>query len=107
MAGWELIGGDPAPGDPAAVTRLEGDLGSTADNARDVRDRLVRLKDGATGAIWRGDTADAFRDRIDKMPEHLQKLDESYRKASKGLDAYARELRDLKRDAEAALSKAG
>ena len=107
MAGWELIGGDPAPGDPSAISSLAVEFGTTADNARDVRDRLVRLKDGATDAIWRGDTADAFRDRIDKMPEHLEKLDRSYRKASQGLDAYARELRDLKADAEAALSKAG
>jgi len=107
MAGWELIGGDPAPGDPSAISSLAVEFGTTADNARDVRDRLVRLKDGATDAIWRGDTADAFRDRIDKMPEHLEKLDRSYRKASQGLDAYARELRDLKADAEAALTKAG
>ena len=105
--GWELIGGDPAPGDPAAIAGLALELLSTADNAKDVRDRLVRLEDGATDAIWRGDTADAFRDRIDKMPEHLQKLDRSYRKASEGLDAYSRELRDLKADAEAALTKAG
>ena len=107
MAGWELIGGDPAPGDPSAVSSLAVVFATTADNAKDVRDRLVRLKDGATDAIWRGDTAGAFRDRIDKMPEHLEKLDQSYRRASQGLDAYARELRDLKADADAALTKAG
>lgn len=105
--GWELIGGDPATGDPTAIAGLALDFRSTADNAKDVRDRLVRLKDGATDAIWRGDTANAFRDRIDKMPEHLQGLDQSYRKASEGLDAYSSELRDLKADAQAALDKAG
>jgi hypothetical protein len=36
--GWELIGGDPAPGDPSAISSSAVGFATTADDAEEVRD---------------------------------------------------------------------
>jgi uncharacterized protein YukE len=64
---------------------------------------VVALRDDTNEAIWSGDAADAFRDRIDKLPIRLEKLHNSFDKASDGLGVYGRTLEELQTDARAAL----
>lgn len=96
---WDDFGGDPAPGNASDATALGDSFGSTADAAQAAHDRLKRLDDGVDDAIWKGDSADAFKESIKKAPEHLAKLHESYASAAEALHGYAGSLVELQRQA--------
>lgn len=104
---WGLVGGDPAPGEPAAFSSLSSSFSRTARNAEDSNRQLARLASGVDSSIWKGEAADAFRDKIEELPEQLAKLTDSYASASGALATYARVLADLKARAEAAVARAG
>lgn len=90
---------DPGQGDPDGIDVLAMQLGDVADSAYSAQGRLQKLKDNASDAIWRGTSADAFRDRIDKLPGHLQQLADSYKDASDGFSGYAASVRQIKHEA--------
>ncbi|MEO6700831.1 MAG: WXG100 family type VII secretion target [Jatrophihabitantaceae bacterium] len=60
---------------------------------------LRSVQQNAGDAVWQGSSADAFRDRIDKLPSHLDKLNASYSDAAAGLRAYAASVRQIATDA--------
>jgi uncharacterized protein YukE len=103
---WELVGGDPAPGDPCAYDRLAGFFGETAANAGEVSCWLRRLVSGTDDSIWRGAAADAFRADITEVPKKLDKLHDSYHEASEALRYYGVRLRELQGEADTELGKA-
>src|SRR2546430_17602093 len=92
---WELVGGNPVPGDPATVSARAQDFRTICDDAGDVHRRLKQVQDSVDDAIWRGKAAGEFRGKIEKLPEHLEKLHDSYDKAAAGTATYAVTLRDL------------
>ena len=92
-------GQDPGQGDPDGIAALALLLGDVAEEANTAQDRLRKLQDNATDAIWRGSSADAFRDRIDKLPGHLRQLAQSYRDAADGFTGYAASVRQIAHDA--------
>ena len=67
--------------------------------ASSAQGRLRRLHDNASDAIWRGSSADAFRDRIEKLPGHLAKLARSYQDAADGFTGYSAAVRQIAHDA--------
>ncbi|MGH9041158.1 MAG: hypothetical protein ACRDZ3_13110 [Acidimicrobiia bacterium] len=71
-AEWEIVGGDPAPGDPTAFEVLAGFFADTAADAAEVEGRLRRLAEGTDDSIWQGEAADAFREEIGKLPGPLE-----------------------------------
>jgi uncharacterized protein YukE len=103
---WDLVGGDPAPGDPDAYADLSGALGETASNAEEAHGRLKKLKDNVDESIWRGKAADAFREEIDKLPDHLAKLMTSYQAAADAMATYGRTLRALQQEAATEVGRA-
>jgi uncharacterized protein YukE len=103
---WELVGGDPAPGDPCAYETLSGFFGETADNAEQVNCWLRGLARGVDDTIWRGDAANAFREDIDELPKKLDKLYLSYHEASEALRCYGVRLRELQGEADTELGRA-
>lgn len=103
---WEALGGDPAPGDAGACDGLAQALSTTAGNAQKAHATLSRFGGLVDASIWRGEAADAFRERIGELPPKLVKLHKSYRAASEGMASYARMLRDLQSQARAALGQA-
>jgi len=104
---WDLVGGDPAPGNPAAYTDLSRLFGDVAGNAQSAHGRLTALKDNTDESIWKGKAADAFREEIDKLPEHLSKLMQSYQKASEAMTTYGNLLRELQDEAKQQIEVAG
>ena len=74
---WEVVGGDPAPGEPDAYFELARALGATASNAEDAHRRLRAIGDQVDESIWRGEAADAFREKIGELPDKLKQLFEA------------------------------
>ncbi|MEW6471965.1 MAG: putative T7SS-secreted protein [Actinomycetota bacterium] len=103
---WELVGGDPTPGDPCAYDTLSSFFGETAHRAGEVSCWLRRLAEGTDETIWRGEAADAFRADISELPRKLDKLHDSYQDASEALLSYGARLRQLQGQADIELGKA-
>ncbi|MGH9042030.1 MAG: WXG100 family type VII secretion target [Acidimicrobiia bacterium] len=99
MRRWDLVGGDPAPGDPDAYDELAGHLRRTSDNASNAHTRLSALKEAVDDSIWKGVAADAFREQIDKLPGDLKRLFESYGAAADAMAEYGQALRTLQTEA--------
>lgn len=103
---WDLIGGNPAPGDPAAYRELARAFSQTAENADGARRRLQDFGASCDDTIWRGEAADAFRDKIKELPPKLEKLHRSYDTASRAMGTYGSVLGDLQSRARALLEQA-
>lgn len=98
--GWELLGGDPAPGEVGSIRSLARRFTRTADDAGDVVGRLARVQSGDLERIWVGPAADAFREKLGELPKQLGKLRASYSAAGDALSTYANALEDLQGRAE-------
>ena len=96
---WALVGGDPAPGEPAAYDDLAAAFRRTSSNAGHAHKRLSDLKDMVDENIWKGDAADAFREQIGKLPKDLERLHNSYEAAADAMAAYGSTLRTLQTEA--------
>ncbi|MGH8905777.1 MAG: WXG100 family type VII secretion target [Egibacteraceae bacterium] len=103
---WAALGGDPAPGDPGAFDGLARAFSTTAGNAGEAQSRLNAFAASVDDSIWRGEAADAFREKIAELPPRLAKLHDSYQAASEGMGGYARALGDLQSQARALLARA-
>ena len=90
---------DPGQGDPDGIDVLAGELSTVARAAASARTQLATLADNTSVAIWRGSSADAFRDRMAELPGHLAKLAHSYQDASDGFSGYAASVRQIAHDA--------
>jgi uncharacterized protein YukE len=103
---WELVGGNPAPGNPEDFFELSSDFQETVENAEDAYGRLTRMRDQVDDSVWKGEAAEAFKDRVGKLPKDLRKLFLSYSAASEAMATYATTLRELQTRAHAAVQEA-
>ncbi len=94
-----MVGGDPAPGEPEAFEGLARAWSATADDAGDAHATLRRLAEAVDDSVWRGEAAEAFREKIGELPPRLAKLHESYSTASQAAGVYAGVLRGLQAQA--------
>ncbi len=107
MTTW--TGADPGVGDCVAILALSADLGEVAQVAGEARGQLQALHAQLNGVDWAGSAADAFRDRIGKLPVHLAALTSSYQAAAEGLRGYSAavgQIQDQLRAARVQLSSA-
>jgi hypothetical protein len=101
--GWELIGGDPAPGSPDSIGNACAALAHIADIATQARQDLVKQTGAAGIEYWKGSAADAFRADVAKLPGDLDTLGTSYRDASHALSTFRDVLHNAQADAGTAL----
>lgn len=104
--GWELIGGDPAPGSPESVRSASTALSGVARIASQARADLVRQTGAAGIEHWKGSAADAFRADVHKLPGDLQTVDTSYSEAAAGLSSFRAVLEKAQSDARGILAVA-
>jgi|GEM_PF-4439477 hypothetical protein len=106
MSDSDLIGGDPAPGNPASVRTLAREIQSTADRAHEARVAL----DGCTNDIlsigWEGEGAMKFHSVFAPMAPSLGLMAESYELASSALGSHAGRLDQLQAEVAQALARA-
>lgn len=104
--GWDLIGGDPAPGSADAVETASRAFLRVATLARETREGLE--KDVAQLGIgkWKGTAAAAFRNDVRELPTRLGEVDESYETAGRALHAFHLQLERSQGEARAARTAA-
>ncbi len=102
---WSLVGGDPAPGDPAGVRHIATQLRDLADEVA-VQNRVLRSVGSDSESVWVGPAANAFAPHLQKLPGQLEMLVRSYGDAADALDGYWPALRDAKELAQVALARA-
>lgn len=90
---------DPGQGSPDGLLALAADLQADADDAAAAARMLRGVQHNASDAVWKGTSANAFRDRVDKLPGHLDKLNASYADAAAGIRSYAASVRQIADDA--------
>lgn len=90
---------DPGQGDPDGLLTLARDLQGDADDAAAAARTLRSVQHNAGDAVWKGSSADAFRERINKLPSQLDKLNASYADAAASLRGYAASVRQIASEA--------
>jgi len=103
---WDLVDGNPAPGDRSVYRELSTDLAGTARTAQRALQRLDHFGRSCDESVWRGEAADAFRAKIKELPPKLEKLHRSYGTASRAMGAYGSVLDDLQPRARSLLAAA-
>lgn len=106
MDNWDLVGGDPAPGDDVEARSLSSLFDEVAYIAKSAKVSLVGIRDQSGDAIWKGEAAREFQERIEELPEHLTKLHDSYVKAGDALDTFGSDLAALQGRASTQLNNA-
>lgn len=106
MTDWDILDGNPAPGDPTEVRRMARLLHSGSELACDALTTLddVGLCVGESG--WEGVSADRFLSAFATLGPDLRKLVDSFDGVGGALDTYAHTLEDLQSEAEMALARA-
>jgi hypothetical protein len=105
---WDLVGGDPTPGEPDGIRAKANSYRSIAENARTCRDSLEQLAT-AGGDSWLGQAADQFRTQLEKqakLPGDLGKLDTSFSIAADALRRYGNRIEELQAQAAEAVRRA-
>lgn len=100
---WAPLGGNPTPGEPRAFAELAARLSDDASAAGEACSTLRRLATSVDDRVWRGEAADAFLAEMGELPPQLEKLHNSYQRASEALAVYGRVLAGLQEEAESIL----
>ncbi|WP_182662912.1 DUF6531 domain-containing protein, partial [Streptomyces calidiresistens] len=100
------MGSDPAPGDPDRIERLGNELEEFAEDVFTALGKVRAMGEEGALASFVGESAEAYRDRFDKLPPDLDKLHTSYDLAAQALLTYAPKLREAQGDADRALNRA-
>ncbi|MCE7082314.1 hypothetical protein LZF96_19740 [Streptomyces sp. ST2-7A] len=100
------MGSDPTPGDPDRIERLGNELDEFAEDVFTALGKVRSMGEEGALASFVGESAEAYRDRFDKLPPDLNKLHTSYDLAAQALLTYAPKLREAQTDADRALNRA-
>ncbi len=107
MGEWDLLGGDPAPGDPGRVRGLGDEFLATHRDAEAAARELRRIVNNWEGAVWRGPAAEQFKKMFaSHLPDDLDQLHRSYDQAGRALVGYAGELQRAQDEARQAKANA-
>ena len=106
MSVWDLVGGDPAPGDPVVFEGLGRTFSDKATNAQSAGTSISRLIASIDASVWQGEAADAFRETMQELPPRLHVCHDAYATAAGLMVEYGRTLRGLQERARMALEKA-
>ena len=106
MSGWELVGGDPAPGNPAQIRLRVGHLGRAEENLREVSRELGHIARQSGEANWKGAAAQAMHDTLEGFRYDLHPIADSFKGLATQMSYYANQLDELQGEARRALHRA-
>lgn len=104
--GWDLVGGDPAPGDAATIRTYATRYRDIADNTEHAGTIATMLKGDHYGKGGAGKTMEQVSARIAELPGWLGKLTTAFRAAGEAVDKYTGVLEQAQGDAQRALTMA-
>jgi uncharacterized protein YukE len=103
---WELLGGDPAPGDGAGILEIARSF-RTLQGTAEAAATGLRSAGAALGEdVWKGPASNAFRARMETLPADLDKVSNSFSLAAAALNGYTEHLAGLQQEARSALASA-
>lgn len=88
---------DPARGDVSSVREIADQLDKTATYAKEAFEVLKSVRDEKD--VWTGKAAQAFAEKLNMLPEYLDKGQESLGKAAKALSVWADNLQRHQQEA--------
>lgn len=97
---------DPTPGDEWGVKSVARGYQRIADSAEDAGSILTRVKSTGSSGIWIGEAGDAFRTKIEDLPDHLDKCVNSFTQAAEALTGWAAKMSAFQQVADVNLEKA-
>ncbi|MBB2975121.1 hypothetical protein FHX49_000662 [Microbacterium endophyticum] len=105
---WHLVdlGGDPTPGESWGVRALSGAYGNIASIAGEVSTIVDAITTTSRSGIWIGHAGDAFRTKIDSLPDDARKCADSYGIARDAMTQWASKLDDTQARADTGLNQA-
>ena len=70
---WYVVdlGGDPTPGEAWGVRSLAREYGEIAASARSASTVLKRVQSSGSSAVWVGEAAEVFREKLEDFPENI------------------------------------
>lgn len=106
--GWDVVDlpKDPTPGEVWGVKTLARGYQRIADSAEEAGAILTRVKSTGASGVWIGEAGDAFREKIEDLPDHLDKCVDSFAKAAEALTGWATQMSTLQSSADTHLEKA-
>lgn len=90
--GWEILKGNPAPGSPSDLDQTIRAFSKVSSQADDARGLLLKTSARIDPAVWEGSAANAFRESLELLPDHLARVRLSYADAADALRSYCRTL---------------
>ncbi|MFT4233340.1 MAG: hypothetical protein QM606_11280, partial [Leucobacter sp.] len=105
---WDVVdlAKDPTPGETWGVKALARGYQRIADSAEEAGTILTRVKSTGSSGVWIGEAGDAFREKIDDLPDHLDKCVDSFAKAADALFGWATKMSTLQSSADTNLERA-
>jgi uncharacterized protein YukE len=97
---------DPTPGEVWGVKALARGYQSVADGAEEAGSILTRVRSTGASGVWIGEAGDAFREKIEDLPDHLDKCVDSFTKAADALFGWATKMSTLQSSADTNLERA-
>lgn len=104
--GWDLVGGDPAPGDAAAIRTYAQRYNDIADNTEHAGTIATMLKGDQYSSGGAGKTMEQISSRVAELPGWLGKLTTAFRSAGDAVGKYTGVLEQAQADAQRALTMA-
>jgi len=105
VTGWDQVGGNPAPGDVAALRDQVRQLLGVSENVREVEARLRELHQGMGRLRWQGAGADAMVGVVSAALPDLVKFWTAHADAGRALAGYTDGLEGRQAQAAAALAR--
>lgn len=106
MSSWMLLEGDPAPGDPSAVSALARQFRQAAEEFDEGRGRVTRMMATNSLPSWMGPAATAFAGGLEPLRDDLRQAAASFDVAATALSTYVRVLDALQTRARSLLAQA-
>ena len=107
MCDWNLVGGDPAPGDPSYIGGKGRDFGAIAAAAAEAESGFKRVSTSSDSSLWKGAAAEEFKRQLDgDVTSNLRKLSRSFEIASEAVLCFSSELQELRQRAKRLLDQA-
>ncbi len=92
------LGFDPAPGSLESVTALASALGSAQKELAEAYATVRQVASG--GSTWQGEAAEAFAQRLGRLPQHLETAQQSFGEAAQELGSWQSQLGTMKSRAQ-------